>query len=111
MLIIIGSSLDRMVKRRYSNEQFLCFCVNSDEDKVNSKDCSVIIYWFYALWPVLNNVHLHMRSISPFSEQLPFDGKIYLFYTRLRQRLVFNIILQTMNIHMYIFKHFISSPF
>lgn len=75
MLIIIGSSLDRMVKRPYSNEQFLCFCVFSDEDKINSKDCSVIIYWFYALWPVLNNVHLHMRSISPFSEQLPLNGK------------------------------------
>lgn len=93
MLIIIGSSLDRMVKRRFSNKQILCCCVNSDEDKVNSMDCSVIIYRFYVLWPVLNNGHLHFRSISPFSEQLPFNEislryKIYLFDTQLRQRLV-----------------------
>lgn len=49
---------------------------------MNSKDCSVIIYWFYALWPVLNNVNLHMRSISPFSEQLPLNGKnLFVRYT------------------------------
>lgn len=46
MLIIIGSSRDRMVKWRHWNEQCLCFPVNSDEAKVIQKDCSFIIYWF-----------------------------------------------------------------
>lgn len=111
MLIIIGSSLDRMVKNDPTQmSNFFAFVfffltrIKSTQSIVESLFIGFMHYGQCLTMCICTwGLFLHFLNSYHWME------KIYLFDTRLRQKLLFNIIFQTMNIHMYIFKHFISS--